>query len=192
MHVGSRGGLRNAENGANFIERETALVPQLDCGALVRPKRGQRRLQRTTELMAFDRIRRRRRGRFVRSGGRDVCRLNSGRRWTRAACRVDGGVVRDSEEPAGQPSRRVERGEAAEGFDEGLLCEVLGQRPVARYARNQADNRSLIAEDDLLKGRLRAGSAWTTSRASPTVSRSIGMVRPHWSLRTAMRTLQRS
>ena len=158
MHVGSRGDLRNAEHGANFIEREAVLVAQHDGGALVRPKQGQRRLQRTTELLTLDRIGPRRRRRFVRSGGgRAGCRVNRSGRRTRTAHRVDGSVVRDPEEPAGQPSRRVERGEAAEGLDEGLLCEVLGLRAVACHARNEADNRPLIAADNLLEGRLRAG-----------------------------------
>ena len=63
----------------------------------------------------------------------------------------------DAEQPARQPSRGIERGEAAERLDERLLCEVLGQRPVARHAGDQADHRPLIPADDLLEGRLRAG-----------------------------------
>jgi hypothetical protein len=158
VHVGSRRDLRNAENGANLRERKAVLVAEHDGGALVGPKLGQRGVQRTSELLAFDRIGSSRCGGFARSLGRGgVCRVYRLRRRTRAAHRVNGGVVRDPEEPAGEPSRGVERGEAAEGLDEGLLCEVLGERAVARYACNQADNRPLVAADNLLEGRLRAG-----------------------------------
>ena len=76
---------------------------------------------------------------------------------TGAPHRVDGGVVGDAEQPARQPSRRVERGEAAKGLDERLLCEVLGERPIAGHAGDEADDRPLIPAHDLLEGRLRAG-----------------------------------
>ena len=155
MHVGSRGGLWNAENIPDLIEREAVLVAQDDGGALVGSKLGQGRLQRATKLLAFDRIGPGRRGRFAGSG-REVGRVNRGGLRTRAAHRVDGGVVSDPEQPAGQPPRRIERGEVAEGLDEGFLCQVLGLRPVPRDTRNQADHRPLIPADDLLEGGLRA------------------------------------
>src|SRR4029079_1462319 len=44
----------------------------------------------------------------------------------------------------------------AEGFDERLLGEVLRERAVARHARDQRDDRPLIAADNLLERRLRA------------------------------------
>ena len=41
-------------------------------------------------------------------------------------------------------------------LDEGVLREVLGGRPVANHASDQANHRALIAADDLLEGRLGA------------------------------------
>jgi hypothetical protein len=64
--------------------------------------------------------------------------------------------VGDAEQPAGQPTGRIERGEAAEGLDERLLRQILGQRLVARQADEQAEDRPLVAADDLFEGLLRA------------------------------------
>jgi hypothetical protein len=65
--------------------------------------------------------------------------------------------VRDPEQPAGEASRRIEGGEVAERLDEGLLGQVLGLRAIAGDARDQADDRPLVAGDELLESRLRAG-----------------------------------
>lgn len=65
--------------------------------------------------------------------------------------------MRDPEQPAREASRRIERGEVAERPDERFLGEVLGLRQVARDARNQADDRPLVAGNELLEGRLRTG-----------------------------------
>ena len=68
-----------------------------------------------------------------------------------AAQRVDGGVVRDAKQPARQPPRRIERGEVPERLDEGLLRQIFREHAVPRHARNQADDRALIATDNLLE-----------------------------------------
>jgi hypothetical protein len=158
VDVGSGGRLRDPENDANFIEREALLVAQHDGGALVRSQLGQRRLERPTELIPFDGIGSRRRGWFGRFGARWDAAVFAEVRWsTRAPHRVDGGVVRDSKEPAGQTPCRVERGKAAEGLDEGFLCQVFGECEIAGHARQESDDRPLIAADDLLEGGLRSG-----------------------------------
>jgi hypothetical protein len=65
--------------------------------------------------------------------------------------------VRDPEQPAREASRRIEGGEVAERLDERLLREVLGLRAIAGDARDQADDRPLVAGNELLEGRLRTG-----------------------------------
>ena len=62
----------------------------------------------------------------------------------------------DAEQPARESARGIEPREAAKRFDERLLCEVLGKRPIGSDARDQADDRAFVPADDLLEGRLGA------------------------------------
>ena len=152
MNVRSRGDLWHAEDRADFVEGQSVFVAQDNRGALIGPKRVERGLERMPELLAFDRI-----GWLVRRVTRRRYGLDGNLRRARTPHRVDGGVVRDSEEPARQPSRRVECGEAAKGLDERLLREVLGEGPIPGHAVDEADDRPLVAAHDLLESRLRAG-----------------------------------
>ncbi len=62
----------------------------------------------------------------------------------------------NAEQPAGQPPRGVEGGEAAERLDEGFLREIFRKRAVFGHPRDEADDRPLIAADNLLEGGLGA------------------------------------
>ena len=70
--------------------------------------------------------------------------------------RIDRGVMRDPQDPGGQAPAHVERGETADGFDEGFLGEILRQRAIAGQANEQRQDRALVTTDDLLDRRLRA------------------------------------
>jgi hypothetical protein len=63
--------------------------------------------------------------------------------------------VRDPEQPARQPSRRVEGGEVPVGLEEGVLSEIFSGSAIADNARDQANDGPLIAPDDLLERGLR-------------------------------------
>jgi hypothetical protein len=151
------GNLRNAQNLTNLVEREPFLVPQRDRFTLIRPERRHGGLQRTLQRNTLDWIRRQRRRRLRRG------------RVPRPSGSVDGnctnptsphgvypGVVSDAENPRGQTSGDVECCEIAEGLDEGLLSEILRERPVTSEANQQRQNGPLVATDDLLESRLRA------------------------------------
>jgi hypothetical protein len=65
--------------------------------------------------------------------------------------------VGDAEEPGRQPPPRVEPGEIAEGLDERVLREILGERRIAGDAGDEPDDRPLIAADDVLDSGLGTG-----------------------------------
>jgi imidazolonepropionase-like amidohydrolase len=66
-------------------------------------------------------------------------------------------VVRNPEDPARKPPGRVEGGQVAEGLDERLLGEILGQRRIPGNPADERDDGPLVAPDDLLERRLRPG-----------------------------------
>jgi len=156
VHIRPGRDLRNPEHVADFLEREVFLVSQHHGGAVLRAKRRQRQVQSAAERFALDgiwsRILDRRLAELRRRIQRNV-------RRARAAQRVDGGVVRDPEQPARQPARRVERLELLECLDERVLREVFRERaiaPVTDDPGNQTDDRPLIAADDPFERGLRA------------------------------------
>ena len=75
----------------------------------------------------------------------------------RLAQRIDAGVVRDAEQPAGEAALRVEGREVAERLDERLLRQILGQGRVPGQPDEQAQDGPLIPAQDLFEGRLGAG-----------------------------------
>src|SRR5688572_22585230 len=63
---------------------------------------------------------------------------------------VDGGVVRDLEEPVRELALRgLVAVETAERLHEGVLSQVLGQRPVAHHTGDEVEHRTLEAVDQL-------------------------------------------
>ena len=118
------------------------------------------------------------------AAGSSGCGPDGGRRAKRpgypADAAIDRGVMRDPQDPGGQAPVHVERGETADGFDEGFLGEILRQRAIAGQANEQRQDRALVTTDDLLDRRLQPPSASATSRASATLS---GSIRICWSSR---------
>src|SRR6185295_14261235 len=70
---------------------------------------------------------------------------------------VEGRVVGDLEQPAREAAGRVEGVEPAKGLQEDLLSDVLGRRGIAHHAHDQAEDRALVAHDEVVERPLRAG-----------------------------------
>lgn len=149
MHVAPRGGFWNPEYPADFLERQAFLVAKHDRGPLVGPQPGERLFERAAERPLLDRV--------GGGKGRDVGRGIAGAECRRGVGgpgtpeRVEARVVRDAKQPARETPRRVERRQAAEGLDERFLREILGERLVAGQPDEQAEDRPLVAPDDLLE-----------------------------------------
>jgi len=65
--------------------------------------------------------------------------------------RVDGGVVGDPQNPAGEAARAIEAGETAERLEEYFLCDILGERRIADDPADQVEDRPLVSPDNFLK-----------------------------------------
>jgi hypothetical protein len=154
VHVRPSRCFGNAEDLADLGERQPFLVAERQRGTLLRPDSGHRSIQGVPQRFLFERIGiGRRRGVEIAAGGR----IERDGRNPRSSERVERRVVRDAEQPGGQPPLRVERGKTAERLDEGVLREILGQRGIAGDAEDEPDDRPLIPADDLLDGSLRTG-----------------------------------
>jgi hypothetical protein len=153
MDVTSGRGLRNTEDLADFFERQAVLVAEHDNGPLIRPEPREGGLESASERPPLNRFPGRgRRGLLGGIAGIDVDRGGPG-----PPKRIDAGVVSDAKQPTGQPALGVECRQIAEGFDERLLSQVLGQRRIAGQPDEQAQNRALITAQDLLERGLRTG-----------------------------------
>ena len=96
----------NAEDLANLVKRQALFVAEHDGRPLVRPQRGQRLSDGPAERAPLDRIGSGRRLEQVRA----LDRVDLDRERPGPAQRVDAGVVRDAEQPAGEPAPGIEGG----------------------------------------------------------------------------------
>jgi hypothetical protein len=77
---------------------------------------------------------------------------------------VDSVVVRNTKQPAGETTVRVERGELEVRLDERVLRKVFRSCAVALVSKDladQADDRTLIAADDPFERGLRSGEGFS-------------------------------
>ena len=83
---------------------------------------------------------------------------DASRMVTGQALVVDGGVVGDREQPVRElPLFWLVRVETAERFDERVLRQVLGQRPIVYHAGNEVEHGALEAMHDFPERALRPG-----------------------------------
>src|SRR6266851_2527675 len=66
---------------------------------------------------------------------------------------IDGGVVRDLEDPGRELELGVVRADAVQDLDERLLGQVLGEGAVAHHAIQQRENGPLVAAHQLAERR---------------------------------------
>ena len=69
---------------------------------------------------------------------------------------IDGGVVRDLEDPAGELELGPIRPDRIQRLDEGFLREIFCELPVAHHAEDQREHRAFVAPDQLAVGSLSA------------------------------------
>jgi hypothetical protein len=65
--------------------------------------------------------------------------------------RVDGRVIGNPQNPAGETARSIEAGETAKSLEKGFLRDVLGESRITDDTADQVEDRTLISPDNLLK-----------------------------------------
>jgi hypothetical protein len=150
MHEGLRRPFRDAKNFGDFLVGTVFVVAEHDRRAPFGPKLAQRGVERFRERGRFDRIGRLLDDRLGRIGSGPAIEISP-------AQRVDGGVVGYPQHPAGESAVTIEPTQAAEGLEERVLRDIFGVRGIAEHPMDQVEDGPLVAPDDFLERRLRAG-----------------------------------
>jgi hypothetical protein len=133
---------RDLEHFGDFFVRQSFLVAEDDRCAPFGTKRAERLVDRTAQRGGLDLVGN---GRRKRLGNVHI----DDRISAPAAHGIEGGVVRDSEDPTGKAARRIESGETAERLDEGVLRNVFGQCRIAYDSRNQVEDGAFVTADSI-------------------------------------------
>src|SRR5438309_92329 len=137
-------------------------VPQQDAGAVLGSQPPDGALDGAAQLARLDLLERVFAAAVELQGGRGhlVRRRGVGRPVDRQGVEValaqviDRRVVRDLEDPGGEPELRAVAGEAVQHLDERFLRQVLGEGAVAHHAIHERKHRSLVAAHQLAERRL--------------------------------------